>query len=237
MTIKSAMIMAAGRGTRMLPLTNTMAKPMIKVGDLSLIEFAMQKLLEAKVEHLVINLHHHWLLLKNFVLDLSIAKNFSITFSYEEELLEAGGIVKVIEALDEEFYLLNADCLWRESKPPLLLKMHDMWDAKKMDALLALQPLSYVRGHDGRGDFNLSKENKIIINSKNNEYVFSGTRIMHKRVFAGIEVHKFNFFKDLLFKNRLIQDNVVDGVYGLVHQEMWYDVGNLAGLEVARREW
>jgi MurNAc alpha-1-phosphate uridylyltransferase len=237
MAIKSAMIMAAGRGTRMLPLTNNMAKPMIKVGDLSLIEFAMQKLLEAKVEHLVINLHHHWALLKNFVRDLSIAKKFTITFSYEEELLEAGGIVKVIEALDEEFYLLNADCLWRESKQPLLLKMHDMWDAKKMDALLALQPLSYVRGHDGAGDFNLSEENKIIINSKNNAYVFSGVRIMQKSVFAGMKVHKFNFFKDLLFKNKLIQDNVVERVYGLVHQEMWYDVGNLEGLEVARREW
>jgi MurNAc alpha-1-phosphate uridylyltransferase len=229
------MIMAAGFGSRMMPITKDMAKPMIKVEGVSLIEFIMHKLQEVGVKKLVINLHHHGELLKEFVLNLEVSKSFEIIFSYEESPLEAGGIVKALPYFDDSpFFIVNSDIIWLEKEDKLLQRMLNYWDSSKMDCLLSLQKLDEILGHDGGGDFNLSKDDKIVINQQSNQYVFSGIRIVTKKLFYGKDVTKFNFFKDMLFKNRLINDDVVDRVYGLVHNGLCFDIGNLEGLKIAQ---
>jgi len=237
MKITTAMIMAAGFGSRMMPITKMIAKPMIKINQISLIEYMMQKLYEAGVNKIIINLHHQAILLQDFVINAEISKKFEIIFSYEAIPLEAGGIVKALDYFDEAtFYVVNSDIIWLEQDEKLLTKMANYWDEDKMDILLSLHKMDQVLGHDGKGDFNLSDDNRIIVNDDLKNYFFSGLRIVTKKLFLGRDVAKFHFFKDLLFRNRPVKDNIVDRVYGLVHNDLCYDIGNLNGLSIAREQ-
>jgi MurNAc alpha-1-phosphate uridylyltransferase len=237
--ITQAMVMAAGMGTRMRPLTNDIAKPMIEVNGMSLIEFTLLKLHQADIEKIVINLHYKADLLKEFILNLSISKKFEIIFSYEQEPLEAGGIVKALPYFNDDlFFIVNSDTIWFEDDNKSFLKqMANNFDENKMDLFISLQPTNNAFGHDGNGDFNITENNQIIYNGSNcsHNYIFSGLRITNKELFAKQPVAKFHFFKDFLYKNRLKNDCILDRVFGIVHKGDWLDIGNLEGFKIAEQ--
>jgi MurNAc alpha-1-phosphate uridylyltransferase len=237
--INQAMIMAAGLGTRMRPLTDKIAKPMIEVNGVSLIEYTLHKLFQINIELVVINLHHHAKLLQEFIENLTISKNFEIIFSHEiEQPLEAGGTIMALPYFSNEpFFIVNSDVIWDEPDGLLLDNMAKQWDSDIMDLLMSLQPKNNAYGHDGNGDYNISKNNQIIYNSniKAHDYIFSGARITTKKLFEGLPVAKFHFFKDFLFKKYLNDQHLLDRTYGVVHKGRWFDIGNTSGLLLARQ--
>ncbi|MFI4999742.1 MAG: sugar phosphate nucleotidyltransferase, partial [Reyranellales bacterium] len=136
--IRSAMILAAGRGHRLRPLTDTVPKPLIPVAGRSMLDRAMDRLSEHGVRNLVINVHH---------LGEQIARHVGAGRAHivhEDRLLETGGSVKNALPLlgDEPFFVLNGDGLWSDGPVPMLKRLESAWDPARMDALLLLHPLA-----------------------------------------------------------------------------------------------
>ena len=233
--INSAMIMAAGLGTRLRPVTDYFPKPMISVNKTTLIDYALQKLYKAGVTSVVINLHAHSSMLRDHVNSLDVTKHFKVTFAEETILLDAGGLLQVLPFFNEQpFYVLNSDNIWLDDHERLLDNLRLNW-RDNMRMLLSLVPKKLAKGHDGNGDFNLNEDGQIIYNeSKDHDYIFMGPRIITKSLFGNLHVTKFQLFKDFIIPEYLKENGIVDYVYGMVHKELWFDAGNHEGLRVVK---
>jgi MurNAc alpha-1-phosphate uridylyltransferase len=148
--IDTAMILAAGRGERMRPITDTLPKPLVPVAGRSLLERSLDRLIAHGVRNIVVNVHH---------LGRQIADRIGdrAQIVYEERLLETGGSVKNALPLlgAGPFFVLNGDGLWREKSGTILERLEMKWDAERMDALLLLHPIHKVIGREpaDRGDY------------------------------------------------------------------------------------
>src|SRR5262245_30416032 len=148
--ITTAMILAAGRGKRMGPLTDTIPKPLIEVGGRSLLDRSMDRLTAHGVSNIVVNVHY----LGHQIADRLKGRACIVP---EKQLLETGGSVKNALPLlgSGPFFVLNGDGLWRDGALPILERMEERWDPERMDALLLLQPIHKVVGREptDRGDY------------------------------------------------------------------------------------
>src|SRR5215218_5551740 len=148
--IRTAMILAAGRGERMRPLTDSMPKPLIPVAGSSMLDRAMKSLADHGVRDVVVNVHH---------LGEQIAAHLDgrAQIVHEDRLLETGGSVKNALRLlgDGPYFILNGDGLWRDGPTPMLSRMEALWDPARMDALLLLHRLEAAIGREAkdRGDY------------------------------------------------------------------------------------
>jgi MurNAc alpha-1-phosphate uridylyltransferase len=156
--IRSAMILAAGRGERMRPLSDTTPKPLIPVGGRAMLDRAMDRLSEHGVRNVVINVHH---------LGEQIAHHVGAGRAHivhEDRLLDTGGSVKNALSLlgDGPFFVLNGDGLWSDGPTPMLKRLESAWDPNRMDALLLLHPRADAIGHEAsdRGDYFLDDNSK-----------------------------------------------------------------------------
>src|SRR6266404_4068587 len=154
----TAMVLAAGLGKRMRPITDTMPKPLVRIRGRTLLDHAIDRLVAAHVETIVVNAHYR---AEQIVAHLG-ERRFGtghaprITISEEPELLETGGGVrKALPLLGEHFYVVNADIFWLDSTLPALARLVRAWDASQMDALLLLQRTTTAIGYDGSGDYYL----------------------------------------------------------------------------------
>src|SRR6185437_14132433 len=155
---KTAMVLAAGLGTRMKPLTDKRPKPLVEVAGRALIDHALDRLAEAGIERAVINVHHFAEQLERH---LAARKKPQITISDERGLLlgTGGGILKALPILgDAPFYLINSDTLWIDGVKPNLARLAEGFDAKTMDALLLLAPTTGSIGYAGRGVFGMAPD-------------------------------------------------------------------------------
>jgi len=155
--IRRAMIMAAGLGTRMRPLTDDRPKPLIEVAGKPLIDHALDRLVAAKVELAVVNLHYKAQMLRAH---LDKRRDIEIRYSSEDDALldTGGGVVKALPHFqDEAFFILNSDSIWVEGYSSALPTMARLWDGTRMDGLLRLAAMGSALGYEGwRGDFRLS---------------------------------------------------------------------------------
>jgi MurNAc alpha-1-phosphate uridylyltransferase len=148
--IDTAMILAAGRGERMRPITDTLPKPLVPVAGRSLLDRSLDRLIAHGVRNIVVNVHH---------LGRQIADRIGdrAQIVYEDRLLETGGSVKNALPLlgAGPFFVLNGDGLWREKSGTILERLEMKWDAERMDALLLLHPIHKVIGREpaDRGDY------------------------------------------------------------------------------------
>ena len=149
------MILAAGRGERMRPLTDAMPKPLIPIAGRSMLDRAMARLGEHGVSDVVVNVHY---------LGEQIAQHLDerARIIREERLLESGGSVKNALPLlgDGPFFVLNGDGLWQDGRIPMLARMEAAWDPARMNALLLLHPLDKTIGREARdrGDYFLGPD-------------------------------------------------------------------------------
>ena len=158
---RKAIVLAAGLGKRMLPITATMPKPLVKVAGRSLIDFALDKLHEAGVESVVVNVHHFADMLEAHLLTRETPR---IVISDERgELLETGGGVKKALPLlgSDPFITFNSDSLWIEGQEPNLKRLVKAWDPERMDILMLVAPLSTSIGFEGRGDFHQDEDGRL----------------------------------------------------------------------------
>ena len=196
---KTAMVLAAGLGKRMRPLTDTTPKPLIRIAGKTLLDRGLDALAGAGVERAVVNIHH---------LGDRIARHVAgrtapaIVVSDETGLLldSAGGIVKALPALGAEpFLILNADTFWIDRDGSDLEQLALAWDGARMDILLMLAPTDSATGHSGRTDFLIGPEGRLVrAHGAPDGLIYAGVGILHPRIFAGAaaEPHSLNLYFD-----------------------------------------
>jgi N-acetyl-alpha-D-muramate 1-phosphate uridylyltransferase len=164
--IDTAMVMAAGFGKRMRPLTERIPKPLVEVGGRPLIGYAFDRLREAGVTRAVVNGHY----LADQIEAWSAAQEAPrAVFSDErDEILETGGgIVRALPLLgDKPFYVMNADCFWIDGEVPALKRLSATWDEAHMDCLLLLCDPARTTGYDGDGDFAIAADGRLTRSTK-----------------------------------------------------------------------
>lgn len=227
--IRAAMILAAGRGERMRPLTDTTPKPLIPVAGRSMLDRAMDRLQEHGIRNLVINVHH---------LGEQIASHVGAGRAHivrEDCLLETGGSVKnALPLLGEEpFFVLNGDGLWADGAKPMLKRLETAWDPARMDALLLLHPLADAVGREAsdRGDYFLDDNGKARHRGAEPTapYLFASVSICDSRLFRSAPDGPFSLVK--LWHRA----QAAGHLYGLVHDGKWFHVGTPQALAEAER--
>ncbi|WP_166039979.1 nucleotidyltransferase family protein [Sphingosinicella sp. YJ22] len=218
-----AMVMAAGLGKRMRPLTATRPKPLVEVAGKPLIDHALDRLEAAGVKKVVVNVHY-----LADALEAHVGKRrgpMKIVISDErEQLLETGGgLVKAMPELDADPFLsVNSDNLWVDGPVDSMKLLAANWDDARMDALLLLVPLARAHCHGGRGDFHMGPTGALRRRRANGvaPFVFTGIQLVSKRLFEG-ELPEGPFSTNILW------DRAIDSgrLYGTVHQGLWFDVG------------
>lgn len=215
--VTRAMIMGAGLGTRMRPLTDDRPKPMVTVAGRTLIDHSIDRLIAAGVTRIVVNLHY-----KADVLRAHLDKRRDVEIVYSDEtekLLDTGGgVVKAMPHFGgEPFFVINSDSIWVEGNIPALPAMQQLWDANRMDALLLLAEMETAMGYDGQGDFVLEKDGAVARAKGRSEepYAYPGVQIVHPRLFDGAPPGAFstNIMWDRAIAAGKLRGIVLDGVW------------------------
>jgi MurNAc alpha-1-phosphate uridylyltransferase len=220
---KTAMVLAAGLGKRMRPLTATRPKPLIEVAGKPLLDHALDRLRAAGVEKAVVNVHYladaleaH---LKNRVEGIEILVSDERT-----QLLETGGgLVHALPLIDADpFLVVNSDNLWVDGPLDSLRLLAASWDEVRMDALLLLVPLARAHCHKGQGDFHMSASGQLKRRKPGSvaPFVFTGIQIASKRLLEG-ELPDGPFSTNVLWDRAIAAGRL----YGAVHEGLWFDVG------------
>ncbi len=226
--IRNAMILAAGRGERMRPLTDITPKPLIPVGGRSMLERSMDRLQRHGVQNVVVNVHH----LGNQIADRVQGRARIIR---EDHLLETGGSVRNALPLlgNGPFFVLNGDGLWRDGPESMLGRLQTTWDPRRMDALLLLHPLSTAIGREekDRGDYYLEPDGHVRHRgtAETAPYLFASISVCEPSLFNGTSEGPFSLLK---LWNRA---EAAGRLYGLVHDGDWFHVGTPAALADAQR--
>jgi len=215
-----AMVLAAGLGKRMRPITDTTPKPLVPVAGKTLLDWGLDALQAEGVQQAVVNVHY---LADQIEAHASLRATPRITISDERDQLldSAGGIVKALPLLgDEPFFILNADTFWLDEAPSSLSRLAALWDSERMDILLMLASMDDVTGHSGSTDFLLDREGRLA-RAKGDPagLVYAGAGIVHPRIFAGATArpHSLNAYFD-----RAIAD---ERLFGMTMQGRWITVG------------
>ncbi|WP_343564061.1 nucleotidyltransferase family protein [Kiloniella sp. b19] len=219
------MILAAGHGTRMRPLTDEMPKPLIPVLGTPMLEVILVQLARAGVEKAVVNSFYLGEQIVDYIRDREQPRTVS---SPEDELLDTGGgIVRALPHLeDDPFYVMNGDMIWRDDGDPALQRLAQAWDPDRMSALLLLQPVEKAEGYTRAGDYFLQEDGRLKArgDAQTAPYVFTGLRIMTPEAFENSPEGAFSCVETF---NKLIEQG---RLYGLVHEGSWFDVGTPEGL-------
>ena len=228
----TAMVLAAGLGTRMRPLTNDKPKPLIEVNGKPLIDYTLDRFAKAGLRSAVVNVHY---LADKVEAHLKERRTPIITVSDErDELLETGGGVKKAlgQFSSDAIFCTNTDAILtdRDGEEPCE-RLAGAWDPERMDALLLLSPMEETTGYDGAGDFDLFNDGQIQLRASDSApYVFTGLQIL-----------SLDFFKsapDGPFSTKLLWDDARQKgrLFGLVHSGFWMHVGDPDGLKQAEQK-
>lgn len=219
--IRRAMIMGAGLGTRMRPLTDDRPKPLITVAGRTLIDHALDRLAAAGVIQAVVNLHYRGEMLRAH---LARRGDIEIVFSDETDRLldTGGGVVKALPFFQgEPFFVLNSDSIWTENGIPALSMLSEAWNPAAMDGLLLLAEMATAQGYDGKGDFARQADGRILRarDSGLPPFAYPGVQIVHPRLFADAPPGAFS---TNIVWNRAIAEG---RLYGSVLDGTWLHVG------------
>jgi MurNAc alpha-1-phosphate uridylyltransferase len=223
----AAMVLAAGLGKRMRPLTVTRPKPLIEVAGRTLLDRALDRVEAAGVTTAVVNAHYF-----ADQIDAAIRSRrgpLSLKVSDERaQLLETGGgVTKALPLLAaDHFYVVNSDNMWIDGSADTLRLLAQRWDPAQMDALLLLVPLARANGYEGRGDFHMDVMGQVTPRGdvRIAPFVYSGVQIISRHLFDGEPVEPFSMWRawdKALANGRL---------YGAVHQGLWFHVGTPASV-------
>ncbi len=224
----TAMVLAAGLGKRMQPLTGTTPKPMLLLNDKPLIGHVMDRLVHTGVTRAVVNLHYLGEQIRDY---LKSEKRLEIIFSEEVELLETGGGVKhaMTELGTEPFYVVNSDAFWLDGYEDTLVRLAREWIDADMDAILLLQSTVESYGYEGKGDFVADPIGKLIRRPESEvaAWLYAGVQILHPRLLADTPDGAWSL--NLLFDRTIEHERL----YGVIHDGEWFHIGTPEGLRVA----
>ena len=231
--INQAFILAAGRGKRMLDLTNDKPKPLVTVANKCLIDYNVEHVQHAGIDNCVVNLCYKGDMIKDHL--TSTYPNFNFIFSEEDEALETGGGIKhaLPKMKREAFFVINSDALWLDSPGKnLLTNMMNAWDPEKYDMMLMLQPLDKAQGASGNGDYSIVDNRPVRRTTPDIKvpYLYGGVLICHPCVFDNEPEGKYwliGIFDRLQRENRL-------GFY--INDGEWFHVGDPKAREIAEEK-
>ena len=219
----TAMVMAAGLGKRMRPLTATRPKPLVEVAGRTLLDHCLERLRAAGVRKAVVNVHYLADALEAHL--RSRGQGLEILVSDErKQLLETGGgLVRALPMIESDpFLAVNSDNLWVDGPVDTLRQLAAGWDDARMDALLLLVPLARAYCHGGQGDFHMSAAGKLRRRRPGvvAPFVYTGIQMISKRLFEG-ELPDGPFSTNVLWDRAIGEGRC----YGIVHQGLWFDIG------------
>jgi MurNAc alpha-1-phosphate uridylyltransferase len=220
--IGTAMVLAAGLGKRMRPLTATRPKPLVEVAGKALLDHVLDRLRASAIGRVVVNVHYLADALEAHL--RRKAGDLDIHISDERDLLleTGGGVARALPLIPEDHFLIvNSDNLWVDGPVDAIRLLADRWDDATMDALLLLIPLARANCHGGAGDFHMDPIGNITRRRSGRvaPFVYTGVQIVSKRLFADVPEGPFGFM--LLWERAIAARRA----FGLVHQGLWFDVG------------
>jgi MurNAc alpha-1-phosphate uridylyltransferase len=227
--IKRAMVLAAGLGLRMRPVSEARPKPLVTVAGRTLLDHVLDRLIDAGIECVVVNIHYRPDMIREV---LARRSEVEIRISDEtDKLLDTGGgIAKALHYFEGEAFLThNADSLWTDGMGNTLAHMGRRFDEAQMDALMLVAPTVSALGYFGRGDFVMNEEGLL---ARREEacvapFVWAGVQIVHPRLFD--DCPKGPFSTNVVW-NRAIERG---RLYGTRHDGVWMHVGCPEGLRQA----
>ncbi|WFU08922.1 nucleotidyltransferase family protein [Rhizobium sp. CB3090] len=224
MTIRQAMVMAAGLGTRMRPITDTIPKPLVKIAGKPMIDYALDALADAGVEQAVVNVHHF---ADQMEAHLCNYRKLEVLISDERDALmnNGGGLAKGLKLLGRDpVFVMNSDLFWigeTEGRPTNLQRLAGFFDAARMDFAMLCVALDKTTGHNGKNDFSLAEDGRLsrYSNTAGNGVVYAGAIIMNPSVLDDAPKEAFNiniYYDKAIAKGRL---------YGTMLDGHWLTVG------------
>jgi len=229
--LSTAMVLAAGMGTRMRPLTDTIPKPLVPLRGRPLIDHVLDRIAAAGIENAVVNVHNHADKLEKH---LSGRKRPEITISDERGVLldTGGGVVKALPKLGPGPFLIhNSDSVWIEGIGSNLARLMAAWDPDRMDSLMLLAIGATSLGYEGHGDFNMTPDGLIARRTEHRQapFVFTGVSIAHPRLFEGAPQGRFSL--------NVLWDRAIERgrLYGTRLDGTWMHVGTPEALKEAEK--
>lgn len=218
----TAMLMAAGLGKRMRPLTAATPKPLVRVAGKPLIDHALDRLEDAGIARAVVNVHY---LADSIEAHLKSRKAPTVTFSDERELLleTGGGMVKAQAAgqLPDPFFACNADSIWLDGPRNALVELSQRWDPEKMDALLLVVGHARAFNFDGTGDFYMDAAGRLKrkLPGRIAPFIYTGIQLVSHRLLRDAPQGRFS--TNVLWDRAIAEERL----YGLSFTGQWYEVG------------
>lgn len=228
--IRCAMVLAAGLGLRMRPITLTTPKPLVRIAGRTLLDRILDHLFDAGVARVVVNVHH---LPEQIEAHLAGRRDLEILISRERVPLETGGGVRMAlpQLGAEPFFVVNGDVLWRDGPEPTLKMLARTWDERSMDALLLLHPTKEAVGWAGPGDFRRAGDGRLIRRGADATapFLFAGVQILHPCLLAGAPAGAFSL--NVLYDKAIAASRG----FGAMHEGGWCHVGTPADIAPAER--
>jgi N-acetyl-alpha-D-muramate 1-phosphate uridylyltransferase len=225
---RTAMVLAAGLGTRLRPVTDTIPKPLIEINGRTLLDHAIDRLVLVGVERVVVNVHYKAAMV---AAQLARRDHPRIEISHETELLDTGGgVARALPLLDDVFFVANSDVFWLDGKDPALQRLAIAFDPERMDAILLLQRTVTAVGYEGSGDYLIDASGYPHRRGEREigPFLFAGLQLLHSRAFAGISDRVFSLVR--------IFDRAEEAgrLQAIVHDGEWYHIGTPQGLAATR---
>jgi MurNAc alpha-1-phosphate uridylyltransferase len=223
------MVLAAGLGTRMRPLTDSRPKPLVVLNGRTLLDRVLDRLAAAGISNAVVNVHHH---AQQIISHLRERQAPRIIISDERDALldTGGGLVRALPLLGAEpFVIHNSDSVWIEEQRSNLDDLIAAFDPERMDSLMLLAPVAASLGYDGAGDFAMDRQGRLRRRGGKETvpFAFTGVSIATRRMFEGAPLERLSL-------NRLWDASLASGrLYGLPLQGLWMHVGTPAALAEA----
>jgi MurNAc alpha-1-phosphate uridylyltransferase len=222
--IDTAMILAAGFGTRMRPITEHTPKPLIPLCGRTLLDHGIDRLVAVGVKRVVVNTHYKAPMMAEH---LAQRHDIEIVLSHEETLLDTGGGVKnALKHLGDAFYVMNADVFWLNGRTPALTRLAHAWDPARLDALMLVQRTTSAIGYEGIGDFAVDPMGNVRRRAEREvvPFLFAGIEILSRRLFEGAPDGVFSL-------NQLWNKAIASGrLKAIIHDGEWFHVGTPQGL-------
>ncbi|WP_072380730.1 nucleotidyltransferase family protein [Novosphingobium sp. NDB2Meth1] len=216
-----AMVLAAGIGKRMRPLTATRPKPLVRVNGRALIDHSLDKLVEAGVSRAVVNVHYLPGQIEAHLAQRSAP--VTVISDEREALLETGGgLVKALPLIDADpFFCLNSDNVWLDGPQNVFAALSEAWDPAKMDALLLLVNHARAFNYNGRGDFHLDPMGRITRRKPGRvaPFIYTGIQIVSQQLLR--EAPEGAFSTGVLWDRAIAEGRL----YGISHYGQWFEVG------------
>ncbi|MFE1599365.1 nucleotidyltransferase family protein [Methylobacterium sp. ID0610] len=228
--ITRAFVLAAGLGKRMRPITATMPKPLVEVGGRALVDHALDRLAEAGIAEVVVNVHYLADLMEAHLERRKGPPRIVISDERDRLLETGGGARKALPLLGgAPFLILNSDSFWLEGPRPNLGRLVAAWDPAAMDMLLLVASTATSLGYDGLGDFHMDKDGRLVRRAERevSPFVYAGVAVVQPSFFADTPDGSFSL--NLLFDRAAAQGRL----HGLRLDGQWLHVGTPEALQAA----